>query len=126
MMKFIILMGLIFMNKYDKILILIVCLISIGFIVVRKMNKNNYNYAYVYYENKEVLSINLKINDTYKVNGYNGDVIIEVKDKKIRVKEENSPLHICSRQGFISEGSIICLPNKIVIKLDNEVDGVVG
>lgn len=126
MMKFIILMGLIFMNKYDKILILIVCLISISFIVVRKMNKNNYNYAYVYYENKEVLSINLKINDTYKVNGYNGDVIIEVKDKKIRVKEENSPLHICSRQGFISEGSIICLPNKIVIKLDNEVDGVVG
>ena len=125
-MNYIILMGLIYMNKYDKILIMIVFIIALLFIFVKKINNNNSNYAYVYYENKEVLSINLNTNDTYTVNGYNGEVVIEVKDRMLRVKEENSPLHICSKQGYVSKGSIICLPNKIVIKLDNEIDGVVG
>ena len=55
---------------------------------------------------------------------------IEVKNKKIRVITENSPLHLCSKQGFISKSyeTIVCLPNKIVIKIENDknLDGVVG
>ena len=44
-------------------------------------------------------------------------VIIEVKDNRIRVKKETSPLHICSKQGYSKSVPIICLPNKIIIKL---------
>ena len=59
----------------------------------------------------------------------NNDYAIEVKDKKIRVKRENSPRNICSKEGFIGDSSrtLICLPNKIIIKIvgDNEIDGVV-
>lgn len=109
------------MNKRDIMLISVVLIIAIIFIFIKKISFKESNYAYVYYENKEILEIDLNINDTYIVNGYNGDVVIEVLNKKIRVKEENSPLHICSKQGFVSDSTpIICLPNKIVIKIEEK------
>lgn len=111
------------MNKKDFILIFIVILIALILILI--VNKKQANIAYVYYDNDLILEIDLKKDDTYKVNGYNGEVIIEVKENKIRVNEENSPYHLCSKQGYISKQgeSIVCLPNKIIIKLpNNDID----
>ncbi len=54
------------------------------------------------------------------------------KENKIRVKKENSPNHICSKEGYISDSSrtLVCLPNKIIIKItndntDDKLDGVI-
>ena len=119
------------MNKKDIILIIIVFIISISMLIYLYFKgDNNYNKAVVYHNNNIIETIDLSINDKYIVNGDNGEVVIEVLDNKIRVINENSPLHLCSKQGFINKSyeSIVCLPNKIVIKLinDNEtVDGVV-
>lgn len=119
------------MNKKDIILIIIVFIISISMLIYLYFkNDNNYNKAVVYHNNNIIKTIDLNINDKYTVQGDNGEVMIEVLDHKIRVTNENSPLHLCSKQGFIDKSyeSIVCLPNKIVIKLvnDNEtVDGVV-
>ena len=54
--------------------------------------------------------------------------MIEVLDYKIRVVEENSPLHLCSKQGFIDKSyeTIVCLPNKVVIKLVSDSEGLDG
>ena len=78
--------------------------------------------AYVYYDNKIVLEIDLSEDKTYDVEGYNGNINIEVRDKKIRVVEENSDKHICSNQGYISKSyeTIVCLPNKVVITIDDD------
>ena len=46
----------------------------------------------------------------------------------IRVKEETSKYHICSKQGFVKDNTpIICMPNKIIIKIDykENLDSVV-
>lgn len=113
------------MNKNDiKLLIIILIIISILFIIYF-LNSKKANIAYVYYENDLILTINLSINQIYEVNGENGPVKIEVLNNQIRVIEENSPRHLCSKQGFISNAgqSIICLPNKIIIELpNNEID----
>ena len=118
------------MNKSDIKLIvssLLIILIILGIRFIFR-NKNN-KVAIVYYENKIVSKIDLAINNEYTVDGYNGIVYMEVKDNKIRVKEEVSPKHICSYQGFISETyeTIVCLPNKIIIKIEanEELDAVV-
>ena len=79
---------------------------------------------------KEILKIDLNTNKEYTVKGYLGDVVLEVKDKKIRVKEETSNRHICSKEGYIytNNKSLVCMPNKIIVKIiseDNELDGVV-
>ena len=113
------------MNKFDIKLILIILIFS--FLLLIFLNNDKSNYAFVYYDNKEVLKIDLNINDDYSVNGFNGEVIIEVKNNKLRVKKEDSPLHICSKQGWVNKGSIVCLPNKIVINFDSdELDTIVG
>lgn len=113
------------MNKSDIKLIVIVLFISVILLLLFKIKTNNY--AYVYYDNSLVLEINLNKDEKYRVEGYNGEVLIEVKNNKLRVSKENSPLHICSKQGFTNNGSIVCLPNKIVITFDNnELDATVG
>lgn len=113
--------------KLVSILLIIVSIFLIGFkLIDKKENKK----AIVYYENKEVLIIDLNKNKNYVVDGFNGKVNIVVKDGKIKVDEEKSPLHLCSKQGYISSTyeTIVCLPNKITIKIeanDNSLDTVV-
>jgi len=124
-MKFIIQKVLMYMNKYDLFLISIIVFISILLLVLFKSNDNNY--AYVYYNNDLVRIIDLSIDDSYTVLGYNGEVLILVKDNKLKVVKEESPLHICSKQDFTNEGLIVCLPNKIVIEFGNSnLDTIVG
>ena len=113
------------MNKYDFILISIVLVISIVLIIL--FNSGSSEYAYVYYDGNLISTINLNVNSEYELAGYNGKVLLEVGNKKLRVKKESSPLHLCSRQGWTNNGTIVCLPNKIVIKIDSkdEIDTVV-
>lgn len=119
------------MNKNDLKLILIIIgisLIMLSFLYFSKDNESKI--ANVYYDNDLVLSIDLNegTEKTYEVVGYNGKVIIKTSNGKIKVDEENSPLHLCSKQGYIEKSyeTIICLPNKIVIEIENnELDTVV-
>lgn len=119
------------MNKNDIKLVIILILIIGILLLILNINKDKGNTAIVYYEDKEIQRIDMNKDKEYKVKGYLGDVVIEVKNHKIRVKEENSPKHICSKEGYIEDSSktLVCLPNKIIIKIindkDNEIDGVV-
>jgi hypothetical protein len=121
------------MNRYDFILISVILFLCLLFLGITYINgEKDANVAYVYYDNKLVKTIDLRIDETkeYIVKGYNGDVVIETKKNQIRVKEEKSPLNLCSKQGFISSSleTIVCLPNKVVIKIESsndELDAVV-
>ena len=116
------------MNKNDIKLVVIVLIVIILLFSLAVFRKKA-NIANVYYENELILEINLSINKTYEVDGYNGKVTIEVLNNQIRVVEENSPYHLCSKQGFVSKSgeSIICLPNKIIIELpSDELDAEVS
>ena len=114
------------MNKNDITLILIVIIIALLSLLVIK--KEEGKTATIYYNNDILLKVDLNKNENYVVKGYNGDVNIEVKDHMIRVIQEESPLHLCSKQGYISNvnESIVCLPNKIVVKIDgiSNIDAV--
>ncbi len=132
-MKYIIQKVTISMNKSDFKLILFVTIVTISFILLAKIDfSKGQKIAKVYYDNELIKTIDLSIdsNHQYKVKGYNGDVIIEAKLNSIRVMDEVSPLNICSKQGWVSSHYevIVCLPNKVVIKIESEespVDTVV-
>lgn len=114
------------MNKKDVLLIFIVLIISLLFIF--KPNNNNNKYALVYYEDKVILKVKLDKHEKYSVKGYLGEVVIETDIDKVRVSEETSKYHLCSKQGYVSNNvPIVCLPNKIIIKIEevSELDAVV-
>lgn len=113
------------MNKNDKKLVITVFIICVFAIILPFFfQKEGEKVALVYYQNQLVQTIPLSNKNTleYQVMGEKGVVTIETKDGKIRVKEENSPLHLCSKQGYIhkSTETIVCLPNKIVIKIEEK------
>jgi hypothetical protein len=124
-------MALVNMNKQDIILITIILIIVGSIALVFKLTeKKNISNALVYYEDKLVLTIDLTLEEQeYVVDGYNGPVTITAGKGKVKVEDEDSPLHLCSKQGYISKSyeSIVCLPNKIVIKLedDSSLDAIV-
>ena len=120
------------MNKNDVKLIIITLIVASIFLVIFKLTETKKDLkALVYYENKVVLTIDLnKEEQEYNVKGYNGNIKILAGNGRVKVDEEKSPLHLCSKQGYISKSyeSIICLPNKIVIKIEqdkSDIDTVV-
>ena len=118
------------MNKSDIKLVLIIALLCILLLFFMNKNKTSGAVAEVYYEDKKILTLDLNINKTYTVEGAMGEVVIDVKDKKVGVIKENSKNHICSREGYTNSSTkpIICLPNKVVIKVvdnNSDIDGVV-
>lgn len=111
------------MNKQD-IILMIVLILLLGFSFLLK-NTSSSKEAIIYYEEKEILTIDLMNKmDIYEVEGALGKVKIEAGDGKIRVIEETSNKHLCSKQGYISNvhDVIVCLPNKIVIKIEGKED----
>lgn len=110
------------MNKSDiKLIIILFVFLLLICLIMYIFKDDRMKQAKVYYEDKVILTIDLSKNDTYSVDGYNGKVKFLVENHKIKVLEENSPKHICSYQGFISESyqTLVCLPNKIIVKIEN-------
>jgi len=114
------------MNKNDIKLVLFLILLILVFFLIKNINDDKEKVAKVYYNDELIKTISLNEDGEYTVLGDNGEVVIEVSDNKIRVVEETSKNNLCSKQGYAD--IIVCLPNKIVIKVendDNELDGVV-
>lgn len=113
------------MNRFDKIFIVLVLVVSLAlylsmqWFVTSSTGQNTV--AVVTYKDKEVLRIDMGLNKNYTIKGTLGDVLIEVKNKAIRVDKETSPYHLCSLQGWVQYANvpIVCLPNHIVILIQN-------
>ena len=56
-----------------------------------------------------------------------GDIVIEIKGNKLRVKKSNCSLQTCVHMGWISHPgeTIACLPNKILIEIESSDSSVV-
>ena len=115
-------------NKHDIFIyivsfVLIVCLLFVSNYVTKKA-EGDVLYAIVTIKGREKFKLDLSEDreivltpDKYPT--LLGDMIIEIKDKKVRVKKEESPLHYCSMQGWVDNVAkpIVCLPNAVIITI---------
>lgn len=120
------------MNRTKKICIaLVILLLGLGiagslFIYMRKPSKNLT--ANIYQDGHLIESIDLSTvreSYTFTVKGSNGAYNkIEVRPGEIAVVEASCPDKVCVNMGFIKNQSlpISCLPNKLVIKIENATD----
>jgi hypothetical protein len=79
---------------------------------------------------KPIYTLPLDADRLIAVNGSHGRAVVEIKDGKVRMKEAECENHICVKQGWISHGVIVCLPNNIVVTVgggrSKDIDAVTG
>ena len=71
-----------------------------------------------------IATVDLRIDQEFTVTTpRGGENVITVRDGAIAVTQANCPDHYCMHRGFCkSGGSIVCLPNKLVISFVGEQD----
>ena len=115
-------------NKYDVFVYVLSFILIVGLLVVSNMitskAKGNVLYAIVTIEGKQKFKLDMNedielVLSPEKYSSLLGEMIIEIKDKKVRVKKEESPLHYCSMQGWVDSVArpIVCLPNAVIITI---------
>ena len=124
-------------NKTDLFILILSIVFVLLIVVASNIITGNVNGAYKYVvvsingedRFKYLLSENRTIElakDDYKT--LLGDMVIEIKDNKVRVSKEESPKNYCSKQGWVSSVAtpIVCLPNAVVVTIiginDSDLD----
>lgn len=114
------------MKKGDKITaVVIACIIvisSIGVFAYMNIVKGSHHIAEIKQDGKVIRTFDLdkidtaeEIKITYK-DGYN---IIRIETGRIRIVDADCPDKLCVKTGWITESgqSVICLPHKLIIKI---------
>lgn len=80
-------------------------------------------YVEVYDDGKLVFASAINEKSTFTIEG---KLTVIIDENGVKVIDPTCKDKLCSRQGYIKSGSIVCLPNKItvVIKGDSDVDAV--
>lgn len=114
------------MKKGDYIVIFIILLIAgFTFLYTNKKNiseKNNYKYVLIEVNGKEYKRLPLEGNNKIKIKTKYGNNTVEIKDGKVKMAESDCKDKICIHMKSISipGQSIICLPNRIVVSIEQE------
>lgn len=110
------------MKKVEKLIILILLLVSLISFTVFKLNAKDVLMVSVKNEKEEtVLTFNINEDKYYELDGKVGKFHIEVKNGKCRAIDVDCPNQICVHTGWISASNpvpIICLPNGFVVMID--------
>ncbi len=108
----------------DKLIFLLLIILTvISFPLVKKFLQPG-NLVGITSDNKTAYVLSLDEAKTVTVKGAAGDSIIEIKNRKVRMKESSCPNKLCVRQGWIDSGAILCVPNRVVVTISgNENNG---
>ncbi len=105
----------------DVALVGLILFFSIGAILYTKLGLNaqlpKVPEAYVYQEGKLVKS--LRLDKDQEIIILNGEMLIEIKEGRIRVRESDCPRKICVNTGWIKTPGqvIVCVPNKVLVEI---------
>jgi len=107
------------MTLADILLLAVLVLISIsGFIFIKKAFPQGTDVK-IEVNGKLAYKLPLNNNAIIAVKGINGDTVVEIKNRKVRIKESPCPNKICVHTGWIDRGAVICLPNRVTVFIDS-------
>ena len=99
----------------DRLLFILLISISITGIFISRDALSQGSDVIVEVDGKPAYTLPLNINRLLSIDGPYGPTLIEIEKGKVRVKESHCRNQICVKEGWISKGVIVCLPNKLVI-----------
>lgn len=110
------------MKRNEKIIILILLIVSLfGFLYFKFNKSESKNVVVKDVNNNVILTFDLYKDNIYELNGKYGLFHIEVLNGKCRAIDVDCPNQICVHTGWISEDNplpIVCLPNGIMVQID--------
>ena len=110
------------MKKGEKIIIIVILLVSVFFIIFNRLNSKDKVMVSVKDANENtILKFNINEDNYYTLQGNYGVFNIEVKDGRCRAIDVECPNQICVHTGWISVDNpvpIICLPNGLIVSID--------
>ncbi len=107
----------------DKLLFVFLVTVSIAGIFISREAMPQGSNVIIEVNGKPAYTFPVDKDNVVAVPGPFGDTVVEIKNRKVRVKEAHCPNKICKRQGWVSKGVIVCLPNHIVISVGGESSG---
>lgn len=99
----------------DRLLFILLVAGSIAGIFISRDALSHGSDVIIEVDGKPAYTLSLYENRLLPVEGPYGPTFIEIEKGKVRVKESHCRNQICVREGWISKGVIVCLPNKLVI-----------
>ncbi|PKL52550.1 MAG: hypothetical protein CVV37_00765 [Nitrospira bacterium HGW-Nitrospira-1] len=99
----------------DRLLFLFLILASIAGIFISRDALSQGSDVSIEIDGKPAYTLPLYTDRLLSIDGPYGPILIEIQGKRVRVKESHCPNQLCVREGWISKGVIVCLPNKLVI-----------
>lgn len=109
----------------DKLLFMFLVALSLaGFIYIKKIFHTGSD---VIIEVNGKPEYRLPINEDafIPVKGNLGITVVEIKNKKVRIKDSPCSNKRCVHEGWLDKGAVICLPNRVVVfisGLKNKMD----
>ena len=88
--------------------------------------------AQILVDNHLLMTINLKDDRSYDIQGKISVIRLSVENGELRVTETDCPLHLCMKQGSVSRRGevIICLPNRFMAVIEGgsspKIHGITG
>jgi hypothetical protein len=106
----------------DKILLSVLLLLSFSGIIFVKEVLSKGRTVLIEVDSRPVYVLPVDKDKTVSVEGPMGKTVVEIRNHRVRITE--SPCHnkLCIKQGWIESGSIICLPNRVVVTIGNQED----
>ncbi len=110
--------------RLDIIVICAVLLLSLSVLLLVSLTRTDGSYAVLEINGEAVAEYPLSVDATYILNG--GTNTLVIKNGKARLIDSDCPDHTCERVGEVwySGESIVCLPNKLAIRITGGPSGV--
>ena len=108
------------MNKKDLLVLSIIFLIISLTYIISSFHNTGGDTVLIQVDGKDFLRLSLSENKIIAVPGPIGVSIIEIKDGRVRMLSSPCPDKLCIKEGYIDKAGqvIICIPNRIVIKIE--------
>lgn len=109
----------------DKILFIFLLALSLSSYFLLNHFFPGGNMVYIKHGEKLLYVLPLQENQTVTVTVPEGRNVVEIKGGRVRIADATCPRKLCTKQGWISRGALVCLPNKVVVMVGQSASGKV-
>ena len=120
------------LTPFDVVVIIFIVLLAVGIILRNRLNQSRQSSkaieAAIYHDGK--IHEHAVLDRDQEISLLNGKMLIEIKERRLRVKKSDCPRQICVNLGWVrlAGETIICVPYKTLIEIKStgapQVDAV--